>query len=112
MWEKHANAILQELGLTPTVHEPCLYSSTRNGKHVILKHQVDNFAIATPDAIMANVLLDKIDNKLSIPMRRQGYLDMYNGIGMLQTCDYIKYPPIRFSKGYWIFGQAKVLIST
>ena len=26
LWEKHADAILQELGLTPTIHEPCLYS--------------------------------------------------------------------------------------
>jgi hypothetical protein len=23
LWEKHADAILQELGLTPTIHEPC-----------------------------------------------------------------------------------------
>jgi hypothetical protein len=90
LWEKYADAILQELGLTPTVHEPCLYSGTINGKHVILKHQVDNFAIAAPDKITVNILPDKINNKLFIPMKRQDYLGMYNGINMLQTRDYIK----------------------
>ncbi len=28
LWEKHADKILREIGLTPTVHEPCLYSGT------------------------------------------------------------------------------------
>ena len=32
LWEKHADAILRELGLTPTIHEPCLYSGIINGK--------------------------------------------------------------------------------
>jgi hypothetical protein len=31
-----------------------------------------------------------IDNKLTIPVKRQGYLDMYNGIDVLQTRHYIK----------------------
>jgi hypothetical protein len=33
-WEKYAD-ILRELGLTPTVHEPCLYSGVINGNRVI-----------------------------------------------------------------------------
>ena len=32
LWEKHADAILQELGLNHTVHEPCFYSGTIDGK--------------------------------------------------------------------------------
>ena len=47
--------------------------------------QVDDFAIAAPDARTADILLDMIDNKLTIPAKRQGYLDMYNGIDVLQT---------------------------
>jgi hypothetical protein len=35
LWEKHANSILRNLGLTPTVHEPCLYSGMVEGKWVI-----------------------------------------------------------------------------
>jgi hypothetical protein len=68
LWEKHADAILQEIGLTPTVHEPCLYSGTIAGKWVILKRQVDDFAIAAPDERTANILLDMIDDQLKIPL--------------------------------------------
>ena len=73
-----------------TIHEPCLYSSIVEGKRVIFKRQVDNFAVAAPDEQTANVLLDMIDNKLTISMKRQGFLDMYNGIDVLETWHYIK----------------------
>jgi hypothetical protein len=49
----------------------------------------DDFAIAAPDAHTADLLLDMLDNKLSIPIKRQGHLDMYNGVDILQTCHYI-----------------------
>ena len=58
LWEKHADAILTELELTPTVHEPCLYSGIKNGQQVIFKRQVDDFTIAAPDAKTANILQD------------------------------------------------------
>jgi hypothetical protein len=90
LWEKHADSILRDLGLTPTVHEPCLYSGMVEGKWVICKRQVDNFAIAAPDKRTANILLVKIDDKLFIPMKRQCFLDMYNGIDVAQMRDYIK----------------------
>ncbi len=35
LWEKHADKILREIGLTPTVHEPCLYSVTFNDQCVL-----------------------------------------------------------------------------
>ena len=85
LWEKHADSILRELGLEPTVNEPCLYSGIIHGNRVLLKHQADDFAIAAPDAQTADILLDMIDNKLKIPVKRQGYLNMYNGIDVLQT---------------------------
>ena len=90
LWEKHADLILRDIGLTPTIHEPCLYSGVVHGKRVILKCQVDNFAIAAPNERTSNILLDFIDEALSIPMKRQGYLDMYNGVDVTQTHDYIK----------------------
>ncbi len=37
LWEKHADAILQELGLTPTTHKPCLYIGVINCKQVIFR---------------------------------------------------------------------------
>ena len=87
LWEKHADSILQDLGLTPTVHKPCLYSGIINNQRVIFKRQVDDFAIAAPNERTANILLDMIDDNLSIPIKRQGLLDMFNGID--QTQDYI-----------------------
>jgi hypothetical protein len=40
--------------------------------------QVDDFAIAAPNERTSDILLDMIDEKLSIPLKRQGLLDMYN----------------------------------
>jgi len=90
LWEKNADAILREIGMTPTVHEPCLYSGIINNNHVLLKRQADDFAIAAPDAGTADILLNLIDDKLKIPVKCQGYLDMYNGIDVHQTRHYIK----------------------
>ena len=74
LWEKHADKILQDIGLTPTVHEPCLYSGIINGQRVLFMQQVDDFAIATPDAKTSDILVDMIDNRLKIPIKQQGYL--------------------------------------
>ena len=90
LWEKHADRILRDLGLTPTVHEPCLYSGVYNGKRVLFLRQVDDFAIAAPDEKTSDMLMDLIDEKLSEPIKRQGYLDLYNGVDILQTRHYIK----------------------
>jgi hypothetical protein len=90
LWEKHADEILRDIGLTPTIHEPCLYSGNINGQRVLFMRQVDDFAIAAPDAKTSDILMDMIDDRLSIPIKRQGYLDMYNGIDILQTRHYIK----------------------
>ncbi len=90
LWEKHADAILCEIGLAPTTHEPCLYTGNIHGNRVIFLRQVDDFAIATSDLKTADILLDMLDERLSIPIKRQGYLDMFNGIDVTQTRDYIK----------------------
>jgi hypothetical protein len=90
LWEKHADAILQKLQLTPTTHKPCLYSGTIASNRIILKRQVDDFAIATTDEKTANILLDMIDEELSIPLKCQGLVNMFNGINVTQTRDYIK----------------------
>jgi hypothetical protein len=88
--EKHADTILHECGLVPRIHEPCFYLGIVEGKRVIFKCQVDDFAVAAPDERTANVLLDMIDDKLTIPMKCQEFLDIYNDINVLQTRHYIK----------------------
>jgi hypothetical protein len=69
LWEKHADHILHELGLTPTVHKPCLYSGRMDGNRVIFKRQVDDFAIAAPDSRTADILLDMINDALLMPLK-------------------------------------------
>ena len=90
LWDKHADAILRALGLKPTIHEPCLYSGIINGNRVLFKRQVDDFAIAAPDQRTANVLFDMIDDSLTYPLKRMGLIDMFNGMDILQTRDYVK----------------------
>jgi hypothetical protein len=41
--------LLPELGLTPRVHEMCIYSGVIEGAHVIFKWQVDDFEIVVPN---------------------------------------------------------------
>jgi hypothetical protein len=65
-----------ELGHTPTVHKPCLYSGTITGNQIIFNHQVDDLIVA-PDEKTADILLNLIDDQLSIPLKRQGCLDMF-----------------------------------
>jgi hypothetical protein len=89
-WEKHVDALLRKIGLLPTVHEPCLYSGTLNGKCVVFKRQVNDFAIAAPNQHTANLLMDMINDRLTMPIKRQGYLNMFNGIDVVQTKHYIK----------------------
>ncbi len=47
--------------------------------------QVDNFAIAAPDERTATILLNMLDKKLTMPIKRQGLLDMFNGTDVVQT---------------------------
>ena len=46
LWEKHIDTLLREKGLIPSKHEPCLYSGTYKGHHILLLRQVDDFAIS------------------------------------------------------------------
>ena len=90
LWEKHADAILRDIGLTPTVHEPCLYSGVINGKCIVFMRQVNNFAIGAPDQHTADILMDLLDAQLTMPIKRQGLLDMFNGVDVTQMKYYIK----------------------
>ena len=47
--------------------------------------QVDDFAIVAPDERTTNILLDMLDKKLTMPIKQQGLLDMFNGTNVVQT---------------------------
>lgn len=90
LWEKHIDKILRQIGLTPTTHEPCLYSGIFLGQRVLLMRQVDDFAVAAPSSKLADHLFDLIDDHLSIPLKRQGLVTLYNGLDVQQTKHYVK----------------------
>jgi hypothetical protein len=52
--------------------------------------QVDDFAIAAPNQWTANILLDMLDEKLTMPIKHQGLLDMFNGVDVVKTKNYVK----------------------
>ena len=88
--EKHIDKILHDVGLTPTVHEPCLYSGTIEGERVLICRMVEYFAISTFLDRTSNILLDCLDGHLSIPIKHQVRIPMYNGLHIHHTSDYIK----------------------
>jgi hypothetical protein len=90
LWEKHTDKIIRKIGLKPTVHKPCLYSGIFNGNGILFMRQGNDFAMPAPDAKTSNMLMDLIDIIMSIPIKRQGYLDMYNCVNIYQTRHYIK----------------------
>ena len=51
---------------------------------------MDDFAVACPDQKTADILYDLIDDKLSIPLKRQGLIETFNGMDIDQTRYYIK----------------------
>lgn len=90
LWEKHADQILRTIGLTPTTHEPCLYSGIIDGHRALLLQQVDNFAVATSSESLASRVFDLIDEHLMIPLKRLGLITLFNGLDITQSRDYIK----------------------
>ena len=73
LWEKYADKIIRDLGLIPTVHEPCLYSGLTEGERVFFKHQVKDFETATTSEHIANILFNKIDNLMTSSLERQDW---------------------------------------
>ena len=53
---------------------PLLRDYQRPTQRVLFMRQVDDCAIAAPDAKTSDILMDMIDNRLKIPIKRQGYL--------------------------------------
>jgi hypothetical protein len=90
LWEKHADRILRSIGLTPTTHEPCLYSGTINNSRVFFLRQVDDFSVAAATPSLAAHVLDLIEDHLTIPLKRLGLVSLFNGLDVEQTQHYIK----------------------
>jgi hypothetical protein len=90
LWEKHINAILQSIGLKPTIHEFCLYSGYIGEQQIYFLHQVDDLAVAAATEEIGQQLIHIINNKVRIPIKLHGIITRYNAIDVLQTQHYIK----------------------
>jgi hypothetical protein len=90
LWEKWCDNMIQQHHFKPTTHEPCLYTGIWRGGKCYFKQQVDDFEFVTPSIELANSFYDAIDDHLSMPIKRQGLVTLFNGIDILQTRHYIK----------------------
>jgi hypothetical protein len=90
LWEWLIGKHLLDMGLTPAVHKPCLYSGLIDGHRVLFMRQVDDFAVAVPSEQIANHVFDMLDNRLTFPMKRTGLISLFNGLDITQMADFVK----------------------
>jgi hypothetical protein len=90
LWEKLVDKILRDIGFKPTTHEPCLYSGIIQGQYTLFLRQVDDFAIATNNKHTADYVIQRINEKLQLPIHIMGKVDRFNGVDIAQTKHYIK----------------------
>ena len=90
LWEKHIDKILRDLGLTPTTHEPCLYSGIFLHTKVHFLRQVDDFAVASSDRNIAMALISAINIKMRIEVKHLGLIDQFHGMDIQQPVMMLK----------------------
>lgn len=90
LWEKHIDELLRKMGLTPSIHEPCLYSGYYKGQHVLFLRQVDDFAISAANPSTCNQLIDEINTHMKNKIHKLGTLTRFNGVDIEQTRQYVK----------------------
>eukprot|EP00804_Cyclotella_cryptica_P012200 CCRYP_009883-RA/>CCRYP_009883-RA protein AED:0.21 eAED:0.21 QI:0/-1/0/1/-1/1/1/0/337 len=90
LWEKWCDNVIKQHHFTPTMHEPCLYTGIWHGKKCYFKRQVDDFEFGTSSVSLANSFYDAIDDHLTMTIKRQGLVTLFNGVDILQSRNYIK----------------------
>ena len=90
LWEKHIDKVLRNKGLVPSKHEPCLYSGTYNGEHVLFLRQVDDFAISSRYTKTCYDLIADINRDMKTKIKELGILTRFNGTDILQSRNFVK----------------------
>ena len=90
LWERHADLIIRSHKLTPAIHKPCLYSGVIDGQHLLLLQQVDDFTVPNTSQRTADMIFNLIDDSLKFPLKHMGLVNMFNGLDINQTQDYVK----------------------
>jgi len=89
LWEKMIIEILETIfGFKSTTHERNIYRGEVKGEIIFICQQVDDFAIAVDTPMVAEYIILEIDKHVSTS--NKGIGTKYNGVDILQTCDYIK----------------------
>ena len=78
------------MGFRQTTHETCLYHKNIDGSNVYILRQVDDVAIASKNKSIAEQAIKKIGSYMKSPIKHEGLTELFNGIDVLQTRDYIK----------------------
>ena len=93
LWAKLIDRIIKELNLTPCTHEPCLYHTNNYdniGKSVLFLRQVDDFTVACEDKSVADKVIKRMNDKMTISVKSLGTVSQFNGIDVDQKGEYIK----------------------
>eukprot|EP00804_Cyclotella_cryptica_P028043 CCRYP_003898-RC/>CCRYP_003898-RC protein AED:0.34 eAED:0.35 QI:0/-1/0/1/-1/1/1/0/486 len=90
LWEKWCDKMIKTHHFTPTTHEPCLYTGIWHGEKCYFKRQVDDLSLQRQQYNWRTCFYDAIDDHLTMPIKRQGMVTLFNGIDVLQSRYYIK----------------------
>ena len=94
LWQTFIDDILlNKLGFHTTTHEKCIYRKVMDGKEIFILRQVDDIAVAAPSTEMANAVITAIGKYMKSPIKMEGIIDLFNGLNIDQTRDYIKVTP-------------------
>jgi len=55
-----------------------------------LKQQVDDFAVASDTQQTCDILFDMTNDRLMLPLKQLGLINLFNGLDVEQTRDYVK----------------------
>lgn len=85
-----------ELYFKATTYDKTIYKAVFDGETAYLLRQVDNFAMACTNQMLANRNHDIMEEKLQlpkedkVPFAKLGLIDDFNGIDIAQTDSYIQ----------------------
>jgi Reverse transcriptase (RNA-dependent DNA polymerase) len=89
LWEEYINRILiDKMGFHITVHERSIYCGFVNSHRILIKRQVDDIAVAAPNAEIASEVINMIGQHVTI--QGNHVLTKFNGVKVDQMSTYIK----------------------
>ncbi len=93
LWAILMDQVIRELNLQPCTHELNLHYTSNyanTGKKVLFLRHVDDFAICCEDTATADNIIQAINSKMTIEVKKLGLITRFNGVDITQTRDYVK----------------------